>query len=71
MTMPAASAPGDTALSTSAYRPGRPTPCPSCGERRWLVGRVMAECAGCETALPLERGYRGWTGAGAFQRHLA
>ncbi|MFY9351485.1 MAG: hypothetical protein WBL20_15090 [Sphingobium sp.] len=45
-----------------AYRPGRGTPCPACGERQWLVGRIMAECAFCETALPLDLGYRGWLG---------
>ena len=70
MTMPAASASRETVLPITAYRPGRSTPCPSCGERRWLVGRVMAECAGCETALPLELGYRGWTGAGTLRSPL-
>ena len=32
--------------------------CPSCGKQHWLIGRVMAECAFCETALPLERAFR-------------
>jgi hypothetical protein len=27
--------------------------CPGCGRTHWLIGRVMAECAFCETALPL------------------
>ncbi|MCP1468823.1 hypothetical protein J3E64_000490 [Sphingobium sp. OAS761] len=45
-----------------AYRPGRAIPCPTCGERQWLVGRVMAECACCETALPIDLRYRGWGG---------
>jgi hypothetical protein len=28
--------------------------CPGCGRSHWYVGRVMAECAFCATALPLE-----------------
>ncbi len=28
--------------------------CPSCGQRQWFIGRVTAECAFCETALPLD-----------------
>jgi len=27
--------------------------CPGCGRSHWHVGRTMAECAHCETALPL------------------
>ena len=27
--------------------------CPSCGQRNWHIGRSTAECAFCETALPL------------------
>lgn len=26
--------------------------CPSCGRSAWLVGRTLAECAHCGTALP-------------------
>ena len=28
--------------------------CPGCGRSQWLVGRVLAECGCCGTALPLE-----------------
>jgi hypothetical protein len=28
--------------------------CPGCGRSHWLVGRLMAECAFCTTALPIE-----------------
>lgn len=28
--------------------------CPGCGHSHWYVGRTMAECAFCTTALPLE-----------------
>jgi hypothetical protein len=27
--------------------------CPSCGGKHWHIGRSTAECAFCETALPL------------------
>jgi len=39
-----------------AYNEADSTPmsCPGCGHTNWLVGRVTAECAFCETALPLE-----------------
>jgi len=40
------------------YRRAAPNPCPGCGQNQWLVGRVMAECAFCETALPLEQNFR-------------
>lgn len=36
-----------------AYRPGETNRCPGCGRSHWHVGRVSAECAFCETALPL------------------
>ena len=38
------------------YRVGHPRNCPGCGNRQWHVGRVMAECAFCQTALPIEQG---------------
>ena len=28
--------------------------CPGCGRGHWYIGRIMAECAFCGTALPLE-----------------
>lgn len=37
-----------------AYRPGDPQPCPGCRRSHWHVGRLLAECAFCGTALPLE-----------------
>lgn len=27
--------------------------CPACGHTHWHIGRSMAQCAFCETALPL------------------
>ena len=34
-----------------AYRQG--DRCPGCSRSQWHVGRLMAECAFCSTALPL------------------
>lgn len=36
------------------YRRGERNWCPGCGREHWLVGRLMAECAFCATALPLD-----------------
>ncbi len=35
------------------YRPGRDNCCPGCGHSNWYVGRMLAECAMCNTVLPL------------------
>ena len=37
-----------------AYRNRETNYCPGCGRTHWYIGRVMAECAFCATALPLE-----------------
>ena len=36
------------------YRDAQTNHCPGCGRSHWHIGRVMAECAFCATALPLE-----------------
>ncbi len=36
------------------YRDDATNHCPGCGRTHWYVGRMMAECAFCGTALPLE-----------------
>lgn len=48
------------------YHPGEANHCPSCGRSQWMVGRLMAECAYCETALPLENN----RGVGACARFV-
>lgn len=52
-----ASSPAPPALRERAwsllYRPGQINACPGCGRSQWHVGRTLAECAFCETALPL------------------
>ncbi|WP_261936623.1 YgzB family protein [Sphingomonas bisphenolicum] len=45
------------------YYQGRKTPCPDCGGMQWIVGRVVAECAYCDTPLPLAASqHRTWLG---------
>ena len=36
------------------YREEQVIHCPGCGHTHWYIGRTMAECAFCTTALPLE-----------------
>lgn len=36
------------------YREHEVNHCPGCGRTHWYVGRTMAECGFCATALPLE-----------------
>ncbi|HKT75642.1 MAG TPA: hypothetical protein VJQ78_02850 [Sphingobium sp.] len=48
------------------YHVGESNHCPSCGRSQWIVGRLMAECAYCETALPLENN----RGVGACARFV-
>lgn len=35
------------------FRSGETNRCPGCGRSHWYVGRTTAECAFCETALPI------------------
>lgn len=39
----------------AVYRPDQPNFCPGCGRSHWYVGRAMAECGFCATALPIGR----------------
>lgn len=50
----------------AAYRPHEVNRCPGCGRSHWLVGRLLAECAFCSTALPLLDS--GMVGTGLFRR---
>ncbi|MEC3911697.1 hypothetical protein U5A82_14840 [Sphingobium sp. CR2-8] len=63
MTATSSGAAERSSVHVLAYRPGRAAACPDCGERQWIVGRVMAECACCEAVLPIDLSYRGWSGA--------
>jgi hypothetical protein len=37
----------------AVYRPNETNHCPGCGRSHWYVGRLMAECGFCGTALAL------------------
>ena len=50
------------------YRPEQVNHCPGCGRSHWYVGRLLAECGFCATALPLADG--GMSGTGLFRRNL-
>jgi hypothetical protein len=38
---------------------GQPMACPCCHASAWNVGRITAECAACETVLPVMRQAKG------------
>ena len=40
------------------YREHEVNHCPGCGRTHWHIGRILAECAFCATALPLEASLR-------------
>ena len=53
-----APAPRDGVLAIAShyalhYHAGTLNYCPGCAGTHWLIGRTMAQCARCETALPL------------------
>lgn len=41
------------------YKPGTLTHCPTCSGTQWLIGRTTAQCAYCDTAMPLLHMSRG------------
>lgn len=49
----------------AVYRDNESNYCPGCGRSHWWVGRVMAECGFCGTALPILAPSTG--GAGLFR----
>ena len=38
---------------TITYREDQANFCPGCGRSHWYIGRLLAECAVCGTAIPL------------------
>ncbi|QDP20026.1 hypothetical protein FMM02_08695 [Sphingomonas xanthus] len=42
----------------AVYRENEINRCPGCGRTHWLVGRTLAECGFCSTALPLSESFR-------------
>ncbi|MCW2363326.1 MULTISPECIES: hypothetical protein [Sphingobium] len=45
--------PFDGTAIGARYEPGKLNHCPDCASTQWYVGRLSAQCAVCETALPL------------------
>lgn len=41
----------------AVYRDNAVNYCPGCGRTHWLIGRMLAECGFCGTALPLSETY--------------
>jgi hypothetical protein len=48
------------------YRENEVNRCPGCGRSHWYVGRLLAECGFCGTALPLADS--GTSGVGLVRR---
>lgn len=42
----------------AVYREHEVNHCPGCGRTHWHVGRVLAECGFCATAMPLSESFR-------------
>ena len=42
----------------AVYRENEVNHCPGCGRTHWYVGRTLAECGFCQTALPLSESFR-------------
>ena len=42
----------------AVYRDNEVNHCPGCGRTHWYVGRTLAECGFCATALPLSGSFR-------------
>ena len=42
----------------AVYRENQVNYCPGCGRTHWYVGRTLAECGFCATALPLADSFR-------------
>lgn len=40
----------------AVYRENETNNCPGCGRSHWIIGRRLAECAFCSTAIPLAGG---------------
>ena len=42
----------------AVYRDNEVNHCPGCGRTHWYIGRTLAECGFCATALPLNESFR-------------
>ena len=53
----------------AVYRENQVNHCPGCGRTHWYVGRTLAECGFCATALPLSESFRQPSVGRVFHRH--
>lgn len=47
-----------------AYRDQEVNHCPGCGRSHWYIGRLLAECGFCGTAIPLRSAHLQAAGGG-------
>jgi hypothetical protein len=52
----------------AVYRENQVNHCPGCGRTHWYVGRTLAECGFCATALPLSESFRQSANAAIIHR---
>ncbi len=52
----------------AVYRENEVNHCPGCGRTHWYVGRTLAECGFCATALPLAESFRHYAPQAAITR---
>ncbi len=55
----------------AVYRENQVNHCPGCGRTHWYVGRTLAECGFCATALPLAESFGQSPTARVFHRNGA
>jgi hypothetical protein len=55
----------------AVYRENQVNHCPGCGRTHWYVGRSLAECGFCATALPLAESFRRTPNTAIFHRGRA
>ena len=52
----------------AVYRENQVNHCPGCGRTHWYVGRTLAECGFCATAMPLSESFGQPTAPRVFHR---
>jgi hypothetical protein len=54
----------------AVYRANQVNHCPGCGRTHWYVGRTLAECGFCATALPLADSFQQDSAAIIHRSHV-
>lgn len=54
----------------AVYRANQVNHCPGCGRTHWYIGRTLAECGFCATALPLADSFRQDSAAIIHRSHV-